>query len=77
MSDAEPWDAWVAAKQSSILSVSYEGSSIGEYATFDNGEELFVDEGEHPLRIASSRPALGDTDATATRRALAELVLGS
>lgn len=73
--DAASWDDWVEAKRSSTFTTSYEASSIGEQATFDNGEELFVDDGEQPLRIAISTPDIGAEDALALRVALAELVL--
>lgn len=70
-----PWDDWVEAKRSSTFTASFEASSIGEYATFDNGEELFVDESDRPLRITSSMPDASFDDAMATRLALAELAL--
>ncbi|MEO6989755.1 MAG: hypothetical protein ABI239_14040 [Aquihabitans sp.] len=75
MADDELWDDWVEAKKSSTFTASYEASSIGEYATFDNGEELLVDESSQPLRITAEGLEMSSEDAMALRADLAELVL--
>ena len=75
LTDASSWDAWVEAKQSSGFTASYEASTLGEHAAFDNGKELFVDDGDHPLRVTASGSTLSAEDSSALRAALAQLVL--
>lgn len=76
MADDGLWDDWVDAMKSSTFTASYEASSIGEYATFDNGEELLVDESDRPLRVTAEVPELSKDDALGLRVDLAEMVLG-
>lgn len=75
VADADSWDGWVAANESTPFNASYTMSTIGGHPAFDNGSELFVDDGKEPLRIASSTPDLSRDDAIALRANLAELVL--
>lgn len=77
VADADSWDAWVAANETSPFNASYTTSTIGGHPAFDNGSELFVDDGKEPLRIESSTPDLSRDDATALRTDLAELVLAN
>jgi hypothetical protein len=76
VADAEPWDAWVAAKDASS-SGGYEGLTIGQLSAFDTGDELVVDDGDEPLRITTEGLDLDDGEAKTLRLDLAELALGS
>lgn len=76
VADAEPWDAWVTAKDASS-SGGYEGLTIGQLSAFDTGDELVVDDGDEPLRITTEGLDLDDGEAKTLRLDLAELALGS
>ncbi|CAN5911621.1 hypothetical protein BH23ACT2_BH23ACT2_18570 [soil metagenome] len=78
VASGEEWDAWVAAKEASSFTRSYEGLTIGQLSAYDTGEELVVDDGDDPLRITTEDLDLDlDPDETAQLRLdLAELALG-
>jgi hypothetical protein len=77
VADAAPFADWVAGKADSLFSATFEATSVGELRAFDNGDELFVDEGEQPLLVKTDDLDLTDEEAAALRLSLAEVALGS
>lgn len=77
VADAAPFAEWVAGKKDSVFSTTFEATSVGELRAFDNGDELFVDDGAQPLRVSSDDLDLGDEEAAELRLSLAELAVGS
>ncbi len=66
VADAAPFAEWVAGKKDSVFSTTFEATSVGELRAFDNGDELFVDEGDQPLRVSTDEL---DLDRRGRRRA--------
>jgi hypothetical protein len=77
VADAAPFAQWVAGKADSLFSTTFEATSVGELRAFDNGDELFVDEGEQPLRVSTDDLDLTDEAAAELRISVAEVALGS
>lgn len=76
VAEADQWDEWVKAKQSSTFTNSFTLASLGELSAYDTGEALIVNEGEEPLEVATNDLDL-DADAAADlRMELARLTLG-
>jgi hypothetical protein len=72
---AEPWAAWVEAKQGSGFRAGYAATEVDGRAGFDTGDTLVVDDGERPLRITTEDLDLDVEAAAVLRRDLAALAL--
>lgn len=77
VTDSAPWDAWVAQKRDSSFTSWYSAGTIGEYASFDDGESLFVDTPDQPLKVTITNWDGDASEGDALRVALAELALSS
>lgn len=77
VADAAPFAEWVAGKKDSMFSATFDATSVGELQAFDNGDELFVDDGDQPLRVTADELDLTDEEAAELRISLAELALGA
>ncbi|MBX3284589.1 MAG: hypothetical protein KF703_04525 [Actinobacteria bacterium] len=77
VADAGPFADWVAGKRDSIFNTTFEATSVGELRAFDNGDELFVDDGDRPLRVTTDELGLADEAAAELRISLAEAALGA
>lgn len=75
VTDASIWADWLAAKEASMFSASYVEHVIDGRDAFDDGDFLFVDDGDRPWVIEASGDDL-DPDPAAVRLSLAELALG-
>jgi hypothetical protein len=77
VADAAPFAAWAAGKRDSVFSTTFEATSVGELRAFDNGDELYVDEGDQPLRVSTDDLDLADEAAAELRISVAEVALGA
>lgn len=58
VADADPWDAWVEARASSLFTSGYDELEVEGRAAFDTGDRLILDDGstgpaDIPLEVAS------------------------
>lgn len=80
VADADPWDAWVEARASSLFTSGYDELEVEGRAAFDTGDRLILDDGstgpaDIPLEVASEGDDLDAADAAELRRTVAALLV--